>query len=334
MASIYQNLLVLGICWALVFSGGFYITFFDQPEEMERLEKAERVAQLKQAELASLMAEAMVTEERSTEVVRRWKSRYKLIPKTAGSEEVIGLLNSLTKKGFKPFDISFKDHIEGEAFNTYLFDITGRGYFNYVYKLIWELENAQKLYRISNLKLNHFDLITIDPETQRKQLDVMVSFSFILETFYGGAAGLSATDYYNTDGDEIDRGIPWPMGDITQLPDGILPPRNPVKNPFFPHILESIPPNTAGLLEIEDSELISIVGDKAIFETKDGFESIGVGDNIYLGQIISIDPRLGIVRARLNKGGIIDEIELYLDTGERFRQALGPVSLIPSTSNR
>lgn len=333
MASIYQNLLVLGICWALVFSGGFYITFFDQPEEMERLEKAERVAQLKQAELASLMSEAMVTEDRSAEVVKRWKSRYKLIPKYVGSEEVIGFLNSLTKTGFKPFDISFKDHLEGASFNTYLFDITGRGYFRSVYNLIWELENSQTLYRISDLKLNHFDLITIDPETQRERLDVMVSFSFLLEAYYGGAAGLSATDDYDVEGVELGGDVPEPRADISQLPDGILPPRNPAINPFFPQILETIPPNTAGLLEIENSELISIVGDKAIFETDDGFESIGVGENIYLGQIISVDPRLGIVRARLNKGGIIDEIELVLDTGERYRQALGPVSLIPSTSN-
>jgi hypothetical protein len=54
-----------------------------------------------------------------------------------------------------------------------------------------------------------------------------------------------------------------------------------------------------------------------------------VGDNIYLGQIIEVDPIEGRVRARLNKGGIIDEVEIYLQSGDRSRQAQGSVQRSP-----
>jgi hypothetical protein len=71
----------------------------------------------------------------------------------------------------------------------------------------------------------------------------------------------------------------------------------------------------------------------AVFSLDDQLVSLGVGDPVYLGQIVSVDPREGRVIARLNKGGIIDEIEMVLDTGERFRQAVGPVQLSPSLQN-
>ncbi len=333
MASVYQNILVLAFCLAIVSGGGIYITLYDQPEEMDRLEKAEKVARMKQAELAALMTEAALTEEQADEVINRWKARFKVVPKVLGSEEVIRHLNDLTKSGFKKFDVTFQDQVEGEDFNTFVFDIAGRGFFNPVYRMIWDLENSRQFYKISGLKLNHIDLITTDPETSRGKLDIMVDFSFDLESYYGGAEGLSATDEFDLGVELAGDAVPTTISDMTLLPEEVLPSRRAAENPFRPLILEEIPPNTDGLLDLETAKLISIVDSKAIFQADGGFESVGVGDDIYLGQIIAVDPRLGTVSARLNKGGIIDEVELFLDTGERFRQALGPVNLTPSTIN-
>ncbi len=329
MGNIYQNIFALGVCFVLVTGGGVYLTFFEQPEEMERLKKAEQLAKSKQVEMEGLMLEVTSSEDEVDQVMRRWRSRYKIIPADLVSEEVISYLNKKTRTGFNPFDIVFRQMTTGPSFNKYIFEVTGRGNFNKLYDLIWSVENERRFYRISNLELSHFDLISTDQETNRDKLEILVSFSFVLDAYFGGAAGLSAGDDFGG-AFSSENGVLTPLPDLSQLPPGILPTRRTSLNPFLPLILDQIPPNTLGLLEIDKADLVSIVGGEAVFETKDGFVSLAVGDNVYLGQITEIDPREGLVRARLNKGGIIDEIEIYLDTEEQFRQAQGALNLTPS----
>jgi hypothetical protein len=323
-------MIALGLCFALVSSGGIWLTFVKQPEEMDRLHKAEQLAKSKQAELEGLMLEVTESQDEVEQVMRRWKSRYKVIPQTLLSEEVISYLNIKTRSGFNPFDIVFRGVTETPNFNKYIFEVTGRGYFNKLYDLIWSIENERRFYRIENLELSHFDLMTTDKETDREKLEIMVSFTFNLEAYFGGSAGLSATDDLADLGMQSEEETVSALPDLDKLPPGILPVRNTALNPFFPLILDQIPPNTEGLLEMEDATLVSIVGDEAVFQWKDEFVSMGVGDDVYLGQITEVDPREGVVRARLNKGGIIDEVELYLDTEEQFRQAQGSMKLTPS----
>ena len=328
MGNVYQNMIVLGLCFALVSGGGIWLTFMEQPEEMDRLHRAEQLAKSKQAELEGLMLEVTASRDEVEQVMRRWKSRYKVIPKSLVSEEVISYLNLKTRTGFNPFDVVFKEIVNGPNVSKYVFEITGRGYFNRLYDLIWAVENERRFYRISNLELSHFDLISTDPETNRQKLEIMVSFTFSLEAYFGGAAGLSAGDEMAGLHGESDTVTPLP--NLDELPPGVLPDRRTSMNPFFPLILDQIPPNTQGLLEMDDAHLVSIVGNEALFETKDGYITLGVGDDVYLGQITEIDPREGVVRARLNKGGIIDEIEIQLDTEEQYRQAQGDLRLTPS----
>lgn len=332
MGNIYQNIVALGLCFALVAGGGIWLTFFEQPEEMDRLKKAEQLAKSKQAEMEGLMLEVTASEAEVDQVMRRWRARYKVIPSDLVSEEVISYLNSKTRTGFNPFDIVFREMISGSSFNKYIFEVTGRGNFNKLYDLIWSVENERRFYRINSLELSHFDLISTDPDTNRDKLQILVSFSFIIEAYFGGSAGLSATD--DIEGAFSEDGLASPLPDLSQLPPGVLPTRRTALNPFLPLILDNIPPNSLGLPELDQADLISIVGGEAVFETKDGFISLAVGDDVYLGQITEIDPREGVVRARLNKGGIIDEIEIHLDTEAQFRQAQGALDLAPSNPYR
>ncbi len=126
-----------------------------------------------------------------------------------------------------------------------------------------------------------------------------------------------------------------PTGWSSQLPPvpkDILPSNSPAINPFYPGILQNIPPNTDGLLEIESdgSQLISIVGGKAVFRDATGYRTLSIGDPIYLGQITDINPLEGRVFARLNKGGIIDAFEVFLNNEDSYRRAIGGTRLTPS----
>jgi hypothetical protein len=111
----------------------------------------------------------------------------------------------------------------------------------------------------------------------------------------------------------------------------VLPQARPVANPFFPVVLSQLPPNTHNLIDVEQALLVGIVGGKAVFQDVNGHRQVGVGDAVYLGYITDVDAATGKVAARLNKGGIVDEVELDLHTPETFRQALGPIRLNPAT---
>ena len=67
------------------------------------------------------------------------------------------------------------------------------------------------------------------------------------------------------------------------------------------------------LLDIDESQLISIVGRRAIFDSG-GFQYIvEEGDRIYLGHIVKIDPTNAQVRVQLNKGGKVMAFDLQLE---------------------
>lgn len=335
MSNMLQNLLVLGFCWVVATGGGIWLTFVQQPTEMDRLEKAEKVARMKQTELTSLMSDMSASEGVANEVVTRWNARYKVVPRTLGSEDVIAFLNDNTAVGFKPFDITFQGLSTGSEYNTYTFDITGRGHFRNVYSLIWSVENARQLYRIDNLKLNHIDVRTTDPQTNRTTMDVLVSFDFTLTAYFGGVAGLSATD----DAESTNDVLPVlaqtvdPSDDLPPVPMSVLPARAPAGNPFYPHILQDVPPNTYDLVDVESAEFAFIANGEAVFKWQEEYVSVGPGASVYLGKIISVDPMNERVTARLNKGGIVEEVVLELDTGERFRQAIGSSQISPTQKN-
>ncbi len=335
MSNLGYNIIILATCWLLVTGAGIYVTFFEQPKEVERLEKAEKLARLRQAELTALLAEEASSSAMAREIITKWRARYKIIPDELKSPDIVGYLNRLTISGFKNFDVKFAGNSRGRDFGTYSFKATGRAYYTSLYKFIWEIENNRNFYRVRDLTLDQIDLVSENEETGKNELEVLVSFRMEIDAYYGGANGLSAGDegfggLFESDGLPITRedGAERPP-----VPSYVLPEMRPIVNPFYPLIMSEIPPNTYGLLEIENAVLVSIVGaDRAVFLENNEYKTLGVGDPVYLGQITLIDPTEHRVLARLNRGGIIDEVELKLQTGERFRQALGPVRLAPIES--
>jgi hypothetical protein len=67
-----------------------------------------------------------------------------------------------------------------------------------------------------------------------------------------------------------------------------------------------------------------------VFQDGEGFRAVGEGDDVYLGQIVQVNPQRNRVVAQLNKGGILDRVTLTLgSSGEDYRQAEGDAQLQP-----
>ena len=76
----------------------------------------------------------------------------------------------------------------------------------------------------------------------------------------------------------------------------------------------ALPLEAECLVDVEDDELVSIADGRAIFRASDGYRTLGVGDAVYLGRVVLIDPERSRVVAYLNRGGIVDEVELTVGT--------------------
>jgi hypothetical protein len=113
-----------------------------------------------------------------------------------------------------------------------------------------------------------------------------------------------------------------PGDTLLPVPRDLLPTHDPAHNSFFPIVRTDLPPNDEMLLDVEASELISIVGRRAIFDSG-GFQYVvEEGDRIYLGNIVKIDPNTARVRVQLDKGGntMSYDIELKVEQLENARQ--------------
>ena len=328
---VLYNIIILAVIWVGIIIAGAYVTMVKQPEELARAEKAGKVIRLKQAELTSLISEHAVSAQKADNALHKWKARYKVIPNKLSSPEVIGYLNELTRTGFEVFDVSNSGTQGDSDYRYHSFSVSGRGYFSELYRIVWELENNRYFYRIPELTLVHMDIVTEDEETGNEVMKIMVSFQMQIDAIFSGADGMSAPDDEGVGEQAGSLPISRAKSERPPVPGSVLPNERPTLNPFFPLIMDQLPPNTHKLINIEAANFVSIVGDKAVFQEGDQYRAVGVGEDVYLGQIVDIDPLEGRVKARLNKGGIIDAVELYLQSGEQFQQALGAIRRAPST---
>jgi hypothetical protein len=299
------NTLVLTVVLALVTGFGVYMTQKKQPARLERLEKEETALRLRQAEVEELLVEKASSSERAEDALRRWNSRYKVLPEDLTSPAVVDYLNALSGVGFKTFNVSLNGLNRGSDYSTLSYGVQGEAYFGSLYQFIWNIENGRGLYRIRDLDVEATTMMEPNPETGVDRREDIVRFSMTVEAYFAGADGMSAPD------------------SIITVPDEVLPARITASDPFYPLVLDALPPNTDNLVDVEADSLVSVIGQMAVFRDELGARPLRVGDRVYLGQIERIDQNEAVVTADLNKGGIRERVEISLATGERFRQALG-----------
>lgn len=310
------NTLVLATLLAVVVGAGLYITQKVQPEEIERLEQEETTLKLRQAEVEELLLQQSGSRELAEDAVRRWNARYKVLPQHLSSPSVVEYLNTLSSSGFQSFDVTMAGVARRQGFSTLSYNVRGVGYFESLYRFIWEVENGRGMYRVNDLVVSETTVDEPNPRTDVPRRLQLVQFSFTLQAYFGGTEGMSAPDT------------------IITVPDSVLPSREPAMNPFFPLIMASLPPNTDNLVDVEQDELISVVGEVAVFRSAVGPRPVRQGERVYLGQLTSVDPQRARVVADLSKGGIRERVEIELASGERFREATGRVRLLPLEAPR
>ena len=313
MSNEILNTLVLVALLAVVGGAGYYVTGKQQPAELQRLEEEESLLRQREADLATLVAEQAASAQEAEDVLRQWNARYKILPDRITSPEIVRYFNQLTSSGFRAFDIALSGTTREASFSKLTYNITGRAYFGALYRFIWNVENGRGLYHVRDLQVEGItENIPMGGPLDESELErpvQMVEFSMTIDVFFAGFEEMSAPD------------------SLIQLPDGVFPQRNPAGNPFYPAVLAQVPPNVDNLVDVEQDSLISVVGGSAVFLRGLETRTLQPGSRVYLGRITRVDPVEARVVAELNKGGIRQRVELDLQTGDRYRQAFGSVTI-------
>lgn len=310
----YINTLLILALALMVAGAGYYVTGVQQPAEMQSIEDARKLARMEKAEVEQLLVEESRSEELADEAVRKWRARYKFVPTTMETADILQYLESLSRTGFEAFNIEMQGVTNSREFKYYTFILTGTAYYDNLYELIWALENNREFYRIQDLNASYIDVFDENPETGERRRLSMVKFNMVLLAYFEGIEGLSAK-----------------QEELMPVPAQLLPSRRPAHNAFFPQIRPDPPPNDELLVEMDKATLVSIIGGKAIVEDERGQHVLEVGDPVYLGQITHIDPINIIVEARLNNAGVVEIVRLALDDEQQapHRRAAGGQQLQP-----
>jgi hypothetical protein len=303
------NTLILSAVLVLALGAGFYVTQKAQPAKLDALVAEEEAIRMRAAEVEDLLAQEAIASEEAAEAFRRWNARYKILPDQLSSPDVVEYLNALSRSGFRAFDITLAGVERHPNYSIYSYNVTGLAYFESLYGFIWNVENGRGLYRLRDVSIRRQLSDLPNPETGVARQVVLAQFSLAIDAYFAGSEGMSGVD------------------SVMTVPANVLPPRRPALNPFYPLVLEALPPNTDDLVDVEADALVSVIGNQAVFSRGGQLRTLRPGDAVYLGRVTAVDPNVGRVVIDLNKGGIRERVELDLQSGERYRQALGSVQL-------
>ena len=88
----------------------------------------------------------------------------------------------------------------------------------------------------------------------------------------------------------------------------------PTYDAFYPAIRNQIAPNVDNLLDVQGAKLLALIPEGAfVADNKGNTYLVYEGEQIYLGYLTKIDYDKNTVNFILNKGGIIEKVQLALE---------------------
>jgi hypothetical protein len=285
-----STLVLLAFLFVILIAGGAYLYFVqskDLGEKREKLQELQAKA-LDPQELLAQYRDLLVQSNRLDSILA---NREFNIPQNLSSIKFYNYVNNITN-GFSDkaqVNIEFLEQKQEKEFFYHEYKLTGFGYFNEVYNLIFAIENSKELKKVTNVSLGNL------VQTKADEVPIyLVNFS------------LNAKAYFSTD----NRFAP-----ATYVENNLGAPT--LYDAFYPLIRNEIPPNVDELLDVQGATLLALIPEGAfIADSKGSTYLIWEGEQVYLGYLTKIDYQNSRVSFILNKGGIIEKMDLELDRSE------------------
>lgn len=288
MSYALRNTLILLLTLALFVGGAFsYIKFIQLPK-LEQLEET-RAAKQEEYNSKKAISDAFPALNATyLEAVSIIENYDKSLFKEPNSDYVYDYLNYIS--GSSPssqvyFDYVFTDSTAEDQYGILRSDINGYANYRNLVNFINKLENSQLLNKVTNL--------SISPAGGNNEELEEVTFSFTLQSYYERVPIQEGGDY---------------TSQLTMNEEVSL------YNPFYPLIQPSLPPNEENLINVEQSRIIGLTSSRIFLVDQGGnVSSLRVGDQVYLGELESIDINNQSATFNLNKGGITELVTLEIE---------------------
>jgi hypothetical protein len=267
--------------------GGVYLFVFQRGAINERQEKlSELNANVYDPE--ELNARYLALEKRSAELDSILSARKFNIPPNVPSIKFYNFVNNIVANfsQYTQVNVEYLDQIKDKEFFVHQYKLSGSGYFNEVYSMIYAIEQSKELKKIKQLNLGN--LMRTDDEGVPLFL---VSFDMTAQVYYSADSRFAA---------------------VATLENNLT--AGPLYDAFYPLIRNEIPPNVDNLLDVQGAKLLALIPEGAfVADTKGNTYLVWEGEQVYLGYLTKIDYDNNTVSFILNKGGIIEKVTLELD---------------------
>jgi len=277
---------LVGLLLLILIAGGIYI-FVVQKGSIS--EKTKKLAELNShsMEKSKILEELRDMQVRAAVLDSVLSARKFNIPQEISSIKFYTFVNGLSPY-LSPemrMNVEYIDKKPEKDFNFYEYKLSGGAPYNDLYKFIYSIEQSKELKKIKNLSLSN--LVIEDDEG--------------VPRFYVGY-DMTVNVYFSRD----DRFA------TSSFVENNLTTR-PYYDVFYPIIRNEIPPNVDMLLDVQGAKLLALIPEGAFLsDVKGNTYLLWEGEQIYLGYLTKIDYDHNTVSFILNKGGIIEKVDLYL----------------------
>lgn len=265
--------------------GGWgYIYFYQQPKLDELEQNVEQTRQeLNQQQQRADQLPAL--QNQFKEATKFFDNYYKVLYPNSNEDNVYDFLNRVsTGSAYTEFTFNFSDSTTYDQHGVINMQVTGQGYYRNFINFIRQIELSRPLNKVSG--------VTINPINELESYG-KVNFRFSLKSFYDRVKLL----------DESELAI------TNNLQGSIY-------NPFYP-LIRSVKDNENNLVDVENSTLLAVSSNKVFLLDQQGImQRLSEGDDVYLGELTSVDINEGSASFRLNKGGIVERVTLQVNNDE------------------
>ena len=285
-----STLVLLAFLFLILVAGGAYLYFFQGKKLDEKREKLKEL-QSKALDPQELLAQYQGLLVKSNRLDSILANREFNIPQNLSSIKFYNFVNNITN-GFSDktqVNVEFLEQKQEKEFFYHDYKLSGFGSFNEVYNLIYAIEHSKELKKVSSVTLGN--LVTTSEDEAPIYL---VNFTINAKTYFSSDNRFAPATFV-----ENNLGAPN-LYDV-----------------FYPLIRNEIPPNVDELLDVQGATLLALIPEGAfIADSKGNTYLIWEGEQVYLGYLTKIDYQNSRVSFILNKGGIIEKMDLELDRKE------------------
>ena len=285
-----STLVLLALLLVILIAGGSYL-YFVQNKDLDKKRDKLKELQAKALDPQELLLQYQALLVKSNQLDSILANREFNIPQNLSSIKFYNFVNNVTN-GFSDkaqVNIEYVEQKQEKEFFYHEYKLTGFGFFNEVYNLIFAIEHSKELKKVTNVSLGNL------VQTKENEIPVyLVSFTINAKTYFSSDNRFAPASFV-----ENSLGAPT------------------LYDAFYPLIRNEIPPNVDELLDVQGATLLALIPEGAfVADSRGNTYLIWEGEQVYLGYLTKIDYQNSRVSFILNKGGIIEKVDLELDRSE------------------